>query len=150
MLRTLLLSSSLLLLAGCGESASVFTDSGSNGPLPPVNNGDGGAFLPPASGGDPNGTGAGGGSTGVPTGGGGSAGGGSGAGAGAAPVGGGSGAGGGATPVGGGGQGAGPGGTPPPGQPVPEPATMLLVGSGVAGLGWSRRRKAKQQAEAKV
>jgi len=32
-------------------------------------------------------------------------------------------------------------GTPDPPAPIPEPSTMLLLGSGLAGLGWSRRRR---------
>lgn len=40
-----------------------------------------------------------------------------------------------------------PGGDDPPGAAVPEPGTMLLVGSGLAGAAWMRRRRKAQTQE---
>ena len=51
---------------------------------------------------------------------------------------------GGGTPIGGGGNGGGTG--PGGGGPVPEPTTMLLVGGGLAGAAWLRKRAAAKKA----
>ncbi|MDA0935326.1 MAG: PEP-CTERM sorting domain-containing protein, partial [Planctomycetota bacterium] len=40
------------------------------------------------------------------------------------------------------------GGGNPPGSPVPEPGTMLLVGSGLAGAAVARRRRKESEAAA--
>lgn len=102
-----------------------------DGPQPPVVPGDQHAVDPviiPGGGGGGGGGGTGGGTGGGGTGGGGSGGGGTGGGG-----------------TGGGGTGGGGGGTP--GQPVPEPGTLLLVGTGLASAALMRRRR-QQQAEA--
>ncbi|MEO0480544.1 MAG: PEP-CTERM sorting domain-containing protein [Planctomycetota bacterium] len=138
MLRPTLFTLLVLGLTACTDNATFELPSSSEGPQSPINPGDGGVFEPgdpgagdPTGGGDPLG---GGGTTGGLPGGGGSG-----------NTGGAAGAGGAGSGTNGGGGGGG-GGTPP-GAPVPEPATMLLFGSGAVGLGYYRRKKAAAQVE---
>jgi hypothetical protein len=42
------------------------------------------------------------------------------------------------------------GGNPPGGSPVPEPGTMLLVGTGLAGAAFMRRRRQQPQVESEA
>jgi hypothetical protein len=124
----------LTTLFSCADSTGLAPTSpeGSN-PPPPINGGDDGVFTQPGGTGGTGGTG-----------------GGSGAPGGNGPGGGGGGGGGsavGGTGSAGGDSGGGPGGGNPPGAPVPEPGTMLLVGSGLAGAAWARRKKRNAEAD---
>ena len=120
-MRILLLACSfaLLGLTGCGrgEYSKALPTNNPPAPINPTDpgamNGGGGTTPNPGGGGTTNPGGGGGGATG-----GGGSGGGSGGGAGP-------------------GGGAGGGG----GQPVPEPSTLLLVGSGLASIAMMRRRR---------
>lgn len=147
-LSSLLVSTLLFASCGGGGNLNVVPP---EGPQPPINNPDTGVFNPGGSGGggttggssggggtSGSGSGTGGSSTGGSSGTGGTTGGtGSGGGSGASGGGGGSGSTGGGT-GGGVGNGGGSGS-----QPVPEPGTLILFGSGLAGIGASimRRRK---------
>jgi hypothetical protein len=141
-MKSLLLPSVLLafvVLPSCADSNS-FTTPTATGPEEPINPPDPGVFNPGGSGGSNptsnNNTGAstnGGGNT--SGGGGGSSGGGGGNG------GGGNGGGG----NGGGGNGGGGNGGGGGGAPVPEPSTLILFGSGLAGMGASLLRRRKKQ-----
>ncbi|MBK8976749.1 MAG: PEP-CTERM sorting domain-containing protein [Planctomycetes bacterium] len=143
------LISSLTLVALCAACSDTGTgglpvDPGTN-PQPPINGPDGDAFADPSLGGGttepappvtPPGTS---GSTGNS----GSSGG--------TPPGGGEPPGGSGNPPGG--NPPPPGGNPPPGgggnpaAPVPEPGTMLLFGSGLAGAAWLRRRRNRREGQ---
>jgi hypothetical protein len=111
-----------LTLGACGGGSHTKSIAPASTPPPPVN--------PP----DPGSSGGGGGSPGTETGGSTSGGGSGGGGSGGSTSGGGSTGGGGTS---GGGTGSGSGG----GQPVPEPSTFVLVGTGLAGLSLLRRRR---------
>ena len=144
-----LLAVSLLLTACADPGAAPIIDD--PGPQAPVNDPDTGVFNPPGGGNSTSGGGnnsGGTGSSGTGSGGGNSGGGGSGGGGGG---GGNSGGGGGGNSGGGGGGNSGGGGGGGSGggngsQPVPEPGTLILFGSGLAGVGASllrRRRRAE-------
>lgn len=111
-----------LTLGACGGGSHTKSIAPASTPPSPVN--------PP----DPGSSGGGGGSPGTETGGSTSGGGSGGGGSGGSTSGGGSTGGGGTS---GGGTGSGSGG----GQPVPEPSTFVLVGTGLAGLSLLRRRR---------
>jgi hypothetical protein len=115
-----------LTLGACGGGSHTKSIAPASTPPPPVNPPDPGS----SGGGGSSGTETGGSTTGGGSGGGGSGGGGSGG----STSGGGSTGGGGTS---GGGTGGGSGG----GQPVPEPSTFVLVGTGLAGLSLLRRRR---------
>ncbi|MBI5850804.1 MAG: PEP-CTERM sorting domain-containing protein, partial [Planctomycetes bacterium] len=125
------------LFASCGDSGNPRLTSSGN-PPPPITGGDGGVFAPPVSPPvkdlgavtNPN--------AGTAVGGGGS-------GHGSSPGNGGNGGGNGGPPgnsnSGGGGGNGGPGNGNPPGSAVPEPGTLLLVGTGLAVAATLRRRR---------
>lgn len=114
-----------LTLGACGGGSHTKSIAPASTPPPPVNPPD-----PGSSGG-----GGGGGSSGAETGGSTTGGGSGGSTSGGGSTGGGGGTSGGGTS--GGGAGGGSGG----GQPVPEPSTFVLVGTGLAGLSLLRRRR---------
>lgn len=130
-----LFTASALLVAAamvsCTDHSSTVAPAPQENPDPPVNGGDGDVFVPPITEIDPSDPLDGGPGTG-------STGGGSDNGGGGLGDNGGGGGGGGSGQSNGGGGGDG-GGTP--GAAVPEPGTMLLVGSGLASLAYYRRRQ---------
>lgn|GEM_PF-4940545 len=123
-----ILMAAALALAACGNGSSVPILT-IGGPQPPINDPDTGVFNPP----NPGGSGAAGNTAGGQAGNPGGAGG-------APSTNQGNSSGGPA----GGGPGGGPGGGAAGGQPVPEPGTLLLFGSGIAGLGASLLRRKRR------
>ncbi len=139
-----LFTASALLVAAamvsCTDRSSVVAPSPQENPDPPVNGGDGDVFVPPITAIDPSDPLDGGSGSG-------SNGGGSSNKGGLGDNGGGGG-GGGTGQSNGGGDGGDGGGVP--GAAVPEPGTMLLVGSGLAGLAYYRRRQRRGGSQREV